>query len=509
MKTFFLFLLLVFSTQIACSQHAFNHIYRADSDSLLGTYFGSIVATDSAYYISGLTVNPSYFHYNLGLFTKLNLDGNRAFQKTYGDTLMQTEMWHEGLIVTDDGFLMKTGLNRDNSVFLVKINPKNGKIVFIQNYYPSNLGSRLFSLGGLAPTHDGGWLLSLGETRGFHHLLVLIKTNSNGVEIARWEYDEPQYDYQGSKILSDSDGGFIVGMLRTKGNRQIDTSFIIQTHILKVDSIGRVLWIYFTPDSQRFACYIMVKTPNGGLVLAGSKVFQEIQNNGVIRYEDKGYILKLNQHRQLVWEQELGYLGDSYFNKLILKGGNIYAFGQNVSPDTSFWGAWMVKMEEESGIVDYERVFRDDSFPNQEKLMWLVDAAATPDNGFILCGWVQNILQFEKGAGDWGWVVKLDSTGCLVPGCHTVNIEETLPLFSPIQVFPNPAHDKITFQWQADHHFEELSIYDVWGKKLTHFDIMPNISTYDLPLHNFPSGVYIYVLKSKSNKAVSGKFIKQ
>lgn len=57
------------------------------------------------------------------------------------------------------------------------------------------------------------------------------------------------------------------------------------------------------------------------------------------------------------------------------------------------------------------------------------------------------------------------------------------------------------------HYCEEVHVH--YCEEVQHFDIMSSTSTYDLPLHNFPSGVYIYVLNSKSNKAVSGKFIKQ
>lgn len=490
------------------AQHGFNQVYRSDQNQLLGTYFGSVVATDSSYYLSGLTVKTSPIIHNIGLFSKLDSNGFRVFQNTYGDTAKPTEMWNAGLIATNNGFLVKTGLHRDGSIFLIKINPKNGEVVFLKNYYPSPLGNRLLTHGGLSQTHDKGWLISARESRGFHHLLVLIKTDSTGSETDRWEYDQPLYDYQSGKVLSELDGGFIISSYRTKGNRDIDSAYKMQTQIFKIDSLGRILWQYFTSESRRLTCIHIAKTKDGGLILAGRESFQEIQNNGIIRYEWRGFIRKLNLHRQLLWERKLGIIGDSYFNKVVLRDNNIYAFGQNNSPDTTFWGAWMVKMDEDSGFVDYERVIGSDIVPSIPKFNFLIDATSTPDHGFLFCGYIDVLCQVGDSCRQWAWVVKLDSMGCAIPGCHTVGIEDTFPQYSSIQVFPNPAQDQITFQWQTYHHFEKLLIYDTQGKERHRLAIDPNKKGYDLPLYDLPDGLYIYHLETIDGERVSGKFVK-
>lgn len=507
MKVLFTFFLLLFSWQSVLSQHIFNRAYSSDMSNRYGTYFGSVIATDSAYYFSGLTIDESPVVHNVGLYVKLDLNGNKVLQRTYGDTSKTTEMWDKGLISTQDGFLMKASMHRDGSIFLIKMKT-NGSLTFVQSYYPSSLGSRLFSIGGLAPTHDKGWLLSAGETRGFHHVLILIKTDSNGVETDRWEYDEQPYDYQGSTILTEPDGGFIIGMLRTKGNREIDPSFKIQTHIFKIDSIGSVLWNFYTPENRRIACYYMTRASDGGLILYGSEGFQRI-NNGNINYQERGYILKLTAFRQHLWERKLGIVGDSYFNKIILKEGNLYAFGQNVSPDTTYFGAWIVKMDEVWGRVDYERVIGNDIVPSVPKLNYLIDAVATSDNGFLFCGYIEVLCRTGDSCHQWAWVVKLDSMGCEVPGCHTVGIEDDIVEKHPVRVFPNPAQDRISFSWDVSNQFQKLYVYDVFGKEIVQKGIKYSTLGLELELYRFQKGVYVYYLKGKNDLMVSGKFVKE
>lgn len=252
----------------------------------------------------------------------------------------------------------------------------------------------------------------------------------------------------------------------------------------------------------------MTRTQEGGLILTGVESFWHLYR-GAVKYFTKGCLLKLNPNRQLVWEKVMGISGFSHFNKVIEKSDGLYAFGQNLTPDSTSLSSWIVKLSHEGDTIEYERIISNNNFPNFSKDTYAIDVSTTPDNGFIFCGYVDVTCNLEDECGYWGWVVKLDSTGCGVPWCQTVSIEEDLLQYFPIKVFPNPAYSKITFQWEAHHHFEELSIYDVLGNEFMHLDIIPNMSNYDLALHSFPKGVYIYLLKSKTNGIVKGKFIKK
>ncbi len=506
MKYFLVIIWTFVSIQMIFSQQYFNQVYRSDPDSLYGTYFGSIVATDSAYYLSGLTVTLSPSFHNVGLFTKLDLDGNRILQRTYGVQPQTTEMWFTGLQATEDGNFIKIGLHRDNSICLLKVSPK-GDVIFNKSYFPSSDGDRLFSWGGLAPTHDKGWLLSAQETQGFHHLLILIKTDSLGEEVCRWEYDFPNYDHFSGNLLAETDGGFIVSAIRTQGDPDIDTTYRVQTHVFKIDSTGLMRWEYYTSVSERLNCPFIVKTSDGGLILAGSESIQFI-DNVTISYWPRGYIQKINLTRQFLWEKRMGSIGDSYFNRVFVKKNGLYAMGQNLNADSTIWGAWVVKLSETDGEVDFERIIGHDFLPNESKWRYSIDAAATHDNGFILCGYIDLYCNFGDDCGYWGWVTKLDSMGCVMQGCHNVGIEDDIAEKHPVRVFPNPAQDRISFKWDRLPQFSELHIYDVLGKEIVRKEINRSALGFELDIYLFQKGVYVYYLKGKDSLVVSGKFFK-
>lgn len=475
----------------------------------MGTYLGSIVVLDSSYYLTGLTVDFSPVKHNVGLFLKLDLNGNKVLQRTYGDSQKTLEMWKNGLTYSKDGFFLKTGTNRDRSIFLIKLAP-NGNLKFVNSYSSNSPSNRLHAWGGLAPTHDNGWLISATEIQGFDYSLVLIKTDSNGNEVSRWVYDDPIFNYEGSQLLPESDGGFIVSAFRSKGDFTIDPAYRAQTHIFKIDSLGKVIWNYYTSTARRrLACASTTRASDGGLILAGTELLQKIDPlNGIISYLPRGYLRKINSSQQFLWERELGVEGYSDFSKVILKNGDLYAFGRNLSPDSTFRGAWMVKMDETWGIIDFERVIGNDIVPSVPKYRYLIDVAPTPDNGFIFCGYIDLVCQTGDSCHQWSWVVKLDSMGCVVPGCHTVGIEDEITEKYPVRVFPSPAQDRISFQWDTRKYFQSLAIYDTWGKQVAYAEIDSGSSAYELQLTGFSPGVYIYRLKTKDGEELSGKFVK-
>jgi hypothetical protein len=67
------------------------------------------------------------------------------------------------------------------------------------------------------------------------------------------------------------------------------------------------------------------------------------------------------------------------------------------------------------------------------------DVEPTSDGGFILTGSTERFVDTTYTYPAKLWLVKLDSMGCLVPGCHTVGIEEqALDLNEYLRIWPNP-----------------------------------------------------------------------
>jgi hypothetical protein len=75
-----------------------------------------------------------------------------------------------------------------------------------------------------------------------------------------------------------------------------------------------------------------------------------------------------------------------------------------------------------------------------------LDVLPTPDGGFIAAGVAYNPFNapYPPGYSQDAWVVKVDSMGCIVPGCDGVGITEQITnLGDALKLYPNPVHDEL------------------------------------------------------------------
>jgi hypothetical protein len=64
---------------------------------------------------------------------------------------------------------------------------------------------------------------------------------------------------------------------------------------------------------------------------------------------------------------------------------------------------------------------------------------STSDGGLVMCGATRQGVTDPLPYLQSNWLLKLDEHGCLVPGCHTVGIEDhVLGLNEYLRVWPNP-----------------------------------------------------------------------
>ncbi|HRD54474.1 MAG TPA: hypothetical protein PKY96_17680, partial [Flavobacteriales bacterium] len=64
---------------------------------------------------------------------------------------------------------------------------------------------------------------------------------------------------------------------------------------------------------------------------------------------------------------------------------------------------------------------------------------STSDGGLVMCGMTRQGVDDPLPYLTSNWLIKLDSYGCLVPGCQNVGIEEVaLGLSEYLRISPNP-----------------------------------------------------------------------
>jgi hypothetical protein len=276
-----------------------------------------IQATDGGYLIVGTTESADGIYPNFKggpdcLIIKLDALGNIEWQKTYGGKFM--EYAHQ-IVQTTDGYTV-----------LCSTSSKDGDV--LENNNPFSNPSKDFWLLHLSNTGDILWQNSYGGQH-YEHARALIKTEDGG------------YLMVGSASSEDGDVGEPI-------------LEYLDAWVLKVDSLGNILWKKVLGGF--FYEYFMdaQQTPEGGYILAGKTNAGDggyvFGNHG----NDDFWVVKLSPEGEFEWQECLGGTHDEIANCVgITSDGGYVVAGFTKSDDEQIngniggWDAWVVKYEPE------------------------------------------------------------------------------------------------------------------------------------------------------------------
>ncbi len=102
---------------------------------------------------------------------------------------------------------------------------------------------------------------------------------------------------------------------------------------------------------------------------------------------------------------------------------------------------------------------------------------------------------YPPGYSQDAWVVKVDSMGCVVPGCDGVGVTEIITnLNDALTVYPNPAHGQVQVGIQLPQHLLgtdlHLSIVAADGRLVRREEWPKSKTTGTLDIHALSPGPY-------------------
>jgi len=338
-----------------------------------------------------------------------------------------------------------------------------------------------------------------------------------------------------------------------------DTVFISIVRFDKMGNIVKMNRFQVGTELIEVMASGIVKTPDGGYVLAGHNVFEN-DSNYSITYNRKSFLIGLDSLFQLHWikifdqsvlfsifktnislaDKEDGilfatttandsfpvYNGRIHFGKIDFEGNTIWekwyykVLESNYGPP-----GWYVVSGASMGIVEAKNgdiviasqvsgyngahLYCTDSMGNEKWNRWvpywgefLYNLRNAEDNGFLLTG-------VSSGA----WLVKTDSIGCVMPNCIDTMMHIGIEEFEIMQkqqliVYPNPAQDQVQFAINIQgEKIEAFEIYDNSGRLIAQQksdSYLVSFSVVDLP-----QGMYIVKIISNNQKQFVGKFVKE
>ncbi|MFH2143681.1 MAG: T9SS type A sorting domain-containing protein [Bacteroidota bacterium] len=353
-------------------------------------------------------------------------------------------------------------------------------------------------------TSDGGFVVAGcsfsndGDVSGNHgsYDYWVVKLDSTGD--VQWQKCLGGTDYDWAySIQQTSDGGFIVAgwSESNDGNvsgNQGDRDF----WIVRLNSTGDVQWQKCLGGTSYDYAYSIQQTSDGGYIVAGYSFSNDgdVSGNHSTSTPDS-WVVRLNSTGDVQWQKCLGGAGsdNAYSIQQTSDGGFIVAGlsasnDGDVSENHGNSDSWVVKLNS-TGDVQWQKCLGGTSSD------YAYSIQKTSDSGFIIAGYSNSNdgdVSGNHGSYDF-WVVKLSSE---------VYIEE-LTAEDDVNIYPNPANDRINLLTKENATFE---IINIQGQIVDTKSLIDKSNNLDIS--NLPSGVYTLRIKTDRGIAIR-KLIKQ
>ena len=510
------------------AQPPINERYVIDEE--IYSVFSSVISTDSCYYVSGLQTSIPSFSSASSTLLRYNFDG--TIDNTgiiHNDTLGIAFMNMSQMIMTLDSnfahiaIAQKAGI--PSSFIFVKMKPNGDTMVtkYYSEFY-SDDGLIGKNPGKLIQHLDGTFygIVSVQREDDLRGATVFYQLSENGDLI---HYNvfyglDPVY-YRILKphgLIKYSEDLYIISAsLRKPSVPTEDERY--HTKLIIVNGLGEIIEEYtYWDDLLSLDCNGLTKTVDGGLLYCG-RIGEYITDFGGVNVY-KARIVKLNSDFEEEWEITLGetpkHSTAIALNKIKQVNDTEYvAVGYIISTidlEVNNYG-WLVKFNIDGEKIWERKYLNIPHYGSEHAEHKLYDVDITPDNGFVMVGEGVNFYDTEDLPGQKAWLVKVDSFGCLVPGCQDwdIGIDEIPSNYTSTPVYPNPASNSIFYYHHQDN-FQpvEVTIYSISGQIVQAWSIHSNDITCVVDISDFQNGMYILkVTASDGGIMETQQFVKQ
>lgn len=251
----------------------------------------------------------------------------------------------------------------------------------------------------------------------------VIKVDESGNEIWQSVAGGTGVEELSAMVLT-SDGGILLGGRSNSGisgNKTADSFGTFDYWVVKMDSLGNVLWDKNYGGADADILKAIQPTQDGGFILGG---ISQSNISGNKTEDSKGsgdmWILKIDVEGNILWQKTIGgALDDELYTLEQTIEGDIYLGGyseSDISGDKTEdsrgeFDYWILKLDAMGDIL-WQKTFggEEDDF--------LTTGTCTKDGGYIFAGESHSGISGDKleevsGATDY-WVGKLDATGNVV-----------------------------------------------------------------------------------------------
>lgn len=250
----------------------------------------------------------------------------------------------------------------------------------------------------------------------FFLIFLFQNFNSQGL-IINWQksFGGNGAEY-GQSISKTSDGGYILaGSSNSTNIPSVTTHGGRDYFLVKINSIGVIVWQKFYGGSNDEFLYDVKETPDGGYILAG----YTNSNNGEVTGSHGSadyWIVKTNENGDIVWQKTFGGSSIDVANSITLTNdGGYIVSGYTYSNDGDVIGNhgledyWVIKLDS-SGNKQWQKTYGGSNYDDARSIIqssdgnYIVAGTSSSNNGDVTN---------NHGNSDF-WVLKINSTGGII-----------------------------------------------------------------------------------------------
>ena len=487
-KIFVLFLFLLTIHNVCyCQIGYFNNIYNFHNNHIAGL---SIVKEDTTYVTASFIIDSTtYSRIN---FSRFDSNGNLMFEKNYGNDLRNYFPGNSGsLQLLSDGNFIIAGAVADpiyTNAFLLKVNRNFDSVIF-KEFIDSAGSNHYEEFEQCKETKDKGFILCGAIQSGTHtDALLIIKTDSLGNQVFKKKYSLTGIDYV-RDLIETTDKGFLLGCYSWD---YYNASYSGDPWVLKLDSLGNHEWSRkFGGSNQDGAAHVALANDSNYIVAYSYAYYTMPQAGSNLKIN----VLKLDKNGNTIWDKQYDSVWASRFPNMVkvLTNGEIIVIGV-----TDFWdginyfgASWVLKLKPNGDSVYFRKIckFNDE----HTSMNTAYDFCINNDFSIVICGVVKQDTSYDNL-----WLVKMDSNGCLQPGCDPTGIKGIghLPL-DKLMVFPNPTTNQTTISYPQLINEGELQIYNTMGQLVYEEKLVKASSKNEINTQNFKAGLYKVIVREK------------